>query len=382
MTAEVYKSMNVDNDIPVVLITYNRPKHTSTVLNVLRENNIQNLYVYSDGPKTPEHAEAVFRTREIIRNIKWTNPKYTYRDSNIGLAKSVTSAVNEVFSEHDRLILLEDDCVPQEYFFDFMREMLNQYEYNKRIFGISGYTIPIPDNILSDYLYDIYFFPRIGSWGWATWRDRWSLYNDNLESLILAVNKSKIDTSQGGNDIKEFVDYLSSGGKVGDIWTIKWILTNYLYNGVYIYPTKSLISNIGFDGSGVHCNQSTKFASSHAERSLAYFPADVFFDNEIINHFKCFYDTHNSPLENYQENCEKHNLQTDPGNEHRLKLVGLLSEVQNNFSNLTFLHRIVEELIILKMYSHALAMTKMILALEPNNERAQLLKIRLENEYN
>lgn len=367
--------MNVDIDIPVVLITYNRPKHTSTVLNVLRENNIQNLYVYSDGPKTPEHAEAVFRTRDLIQNIKWTNPKYTYRDSNIGLAKSVTSAVNEVFSKHDRLILLEDDCVPQEYFFDFMRDMLNQYQYNKRIFGISGYTIPIPESILLDYFYDIYFFPRIGSWGWATWRDRWSLYNDNLESLILAINQSKIDTSQGGNDIKEFVDYLSSGGKVGDIWTIKWILSNFLYNGVYIYPTKSHITNIGFDGSGVHCNHSTKYESVASNYRMKRFPQEVFFDQRILKHFKFFYDI--EPQHDDKSTVNR-NLVSDevPYRNSALKsdslvLEELLSRLYCDTNNTSNLVHIVKELVSRKMYILALRMTKLVLTLEPDNHEAQ-----------
>ena len=38
-----------------------------------------------------------------------------------------------------------------------------------------------------------------------------------------------------------------------DIWSLSWTLTHYLDNSLILYPSRSLIENIGFDGSGVHC---------------------------------------------------------------------------------------------------------------------------------
>jgi hypothetical protein len=35
-------------------------------------------------------------------------------------------------------------------------------------------------------------------------------------------------------------------------WDIRWYYTAFIRNGLGVFPTKSLILNIGFDGSGTH----------------------------------------------------------------------------------------------------------------------------------
>ena len=38
-----------------------------------------------------------------------------------------------------------------------------------------------------------------------------------------------------------------------DSWAIRWYATNFLLGRMGLYPSKSLLENIGFDGTGVHC---------------------------------------------------------------------------------------------------------------------------------
>ena len=153
-------------DIPVVLTCYNRPRHTAQVLKALEQSDIGELYIFSDAPRSEKDVAAVFQTRGLLEDITWTRPTIVCREANLGLAKSIVSAVNYVFEKHDWMILLEDDCVPGPFFFDFMAKCLSKYEDNEKIFGINGYTVPIPDDLLKNYPFDVYFYPRIGSWGW------------------------------------------------------------------------------------------------------------------------------------------------------------------------------------------------------------------------
>ena len=154
-----------NSEIPVILVTYNRPEHTKHVIASLRKHNVKNLYIFSDAPKIDKDIEDVKETRKVIKTIDWTTPNVIYQEVNQGLAISITSAVDLVFEKYDRVILLEDDCVPHEYFFRFMNECLTRYENNEKVFGISGYTVPLSDDLLEEYKNDVYFFPRIGSWG-------------------------------------------------------------------------------------------------------------------------------------------------------------------------------------------------------------------------
>jgi FkbM family methyltransferase len=285
-----------EDDVPVALITYNRPKHTYEVLRALREHNIRNLYIFSDGPKKEEDVEKIALIRKLARTINWTRPKIIEQKENVGLARNIVGAADHILAEHDRVIVLEDDCIPQKYFFHFMDFCLNRYKDNDKIFGISGYTVQIPEHILKRWPYDLYFYPRIGSWGWATWKSAWQYREKDLKAACQKAQQMKIDISQGGNDVPIMIEQFLAG-KLKEVWTLNWVLSVYLHRGCYVYPTKSHVKNIGFDGSGVHVGTSTrnKFASRIADSKPQRFPEDVVFNEAIYNNFRTFYDITNRP---------------------------------------------------------------------------------------
>lgn len=271
-------------NVPTILITYNRPSHTKQVLDALKQNNIKNLYIFSDAPKTDKDNIAVNQVRELIKFIDWTIPEVIYQKENQGLAKSIINAVDTVFEKHDKLILLEDDCIPHKYFFDFMYACLSKYENYKRIFGINGYTVPISDKQIQDYPYDVYFYQRIGSWGWATWKDRWVHYNRNIQELLDEVKAKKIPLNKVGNDIPIQIEkYLR--GELKDVWTLNWLLAVLLKGGYYIYPTSSHIENIGYDGTGLHSGNSDLFKTVTAERAPKNFPDEIVLNKILINNY-------------------------------------------------------------------------------------------------
>lgn len=55
--------------IPVILFAYSRPDHLRQTLDCLRDNNVPLIYVFSDGPRTPDKAPTVARVREMLRVI-------------------------------------------------------------------------------------------------------------------------------------------------------------------------------------------------------------------------------------------------------------------------------------------------------------------------
>lgn len=277
------------NNIPVIVIAYNRPWHTAQVLDALKRHNIQNLYIFSDAPKAGHDAKSVSDTRNILKEIKWTTPEVIYQKDNIGLAKSILNAANYVFEKHNKLILLEDDCVPQQYFFDFIYECLSRYEDNKKIFGISGYALPIPEAVLASYPYDNCFFPRICSWGWATWKRAWDFHENDLRILFDKALKKEVDLNQGGSDIPFLLDLMLKGD-LKDVWTLAWQLTVFLHGGGYVHPTRTHIVNIGMDGSGLHCGATDKFISPAALTKPTKFTNEIFYDAGIVNNFRSFYD--------------------------------------------------------------------------------------------
>lgn len=282
-------------DTPVILIAYKRARHTPQVLNALKEHDIKNLFVFCDGPKNNDDLSDVYETRLLFQRIDWTNPTIIEQDKNMGLANSIVTAVNYVFNEFDRMILLEDDCVPQEFFFDFIETCLNEYENNPEVFGISGYTVPVPESISKTYPYDAYFYPRIGCWGWATWKRAWQYFESNFAAAYKQALENDIDLAQGGTDVPLMCQQMLNG-TLKNSWALYWTLSVYLNRGYYVYPTVSHIENIGMDGSGTHCTQTGRFDSTTAQTAPSRYPQEIFLSKEFDKNYRTYYDIHPSDV--------------------------------------------------------------------------------------
>jgi hypothetical protein len=53
----------------------------------------------------------------------------------------MNSGISWAFEHVDRLVIIEDDCVPGDSFLIFYKEMLEKYLHNERIIIISGRII-------------------------------------------------------------------------------------------------------------------------------------------------------------------------------------------------------------------------------------------------
>ncbi len=245
-------------NIAIILFTYNRSEHTKRVLEALRHNTIlpQKLYIFQDGLKSDESDEEWTKVNALINETDFCPTEVHVSDKNKGLAASIVSGINYVFRRYDTVIVLEDDCVPAANFVCFMQKCFEKYESDKRVYSVSGYAWPID---LKKGEYDVYGCGRISSWGWGTWKDRWAIYEKNYE-LISKMKQEKELSKQlalWGNDLEDTL----VGNVRGecDSWAVFWALNVIEHRGICINPYYSLIHNIGFDGSGVHCDKTERF---------------------------------------------------------------------------------------------------------------------------
>jgi glycosyltransferase involved in cell wall biosynthesis len=252
-----------------------------------------------DAPKDPAQQAAVLETRELFQSINWTKPRIIIQETNQGLARSVVQGVHCALEDHEAVILLEDDCVPQAHFFDFVFDSLERYRDDMRVFGISGYSIPLPEDLRKSYPHDLYFYPRMGSWGWATWKTRWKKDNRNLAQLTIQAIQQGVDLEQGGLDVPNALGHVMLG-MVKDTWTLPWLVNVYLHHACYVYPTVSHIENIGLDGTGVHCGKTDKYNTALAVNPAQRFPAEPFFEPEICKLFAQFQSAPDRQFSNEQ----------------------------------------------------------------------------------
>jgi hypothetical protein len=249
---------------PVSLFVYNRLAHTKKTIFSLQQNELAKdtvLYIYSDGPKDEKNIAEVNKVRDFIKNIKgFKDICITEQEKNLGLAKSIIYGVSETVTKEDKIIVLEDDMISSKYFLKFMNEALDFYEKKDKIMAIHGYTqffnIQLPDN---------YFLSCPGSWGWATWKNRWDLFEYEPKKLKYELTKKKLFKKfEYGNSV--FTNMLQNliDGKI-ESWAICWHALAVINNKLTLYPGKSLIDNIGNDCSGVHSGKTNMYDTKISE---------------------------------------------------------------------------------------------------------------------
>ena len=165
------------SDIPVVLIAFNRPRVTARVLDAFREVKPSRLFVIADGPR-PGNAEDAARCAEVralVDAIDWDcEVQKRYAESNIGLEANVELGLDWVFSQVDRAVVFEDDCIPDPSFFRYCEELLDRYADDDRVWLIAGDKKLVPLEAFKGRSYGFSNWASV--WGWATWADRWQAH--------------------------------------------------------------------------------------------------------------------------------------------------------------------------------------------------------------
>ena len=233
---------------PILLFAYKRPAELEQVVRALRANYLapeSDLHVFVDGPKHPFDLPKVEAVHRVVNNITGFRTVHRhYAGRNMGLAKSIIAGVSKVMAEHGRVIVLEDDLLTTRNFLDYMNQALTTYADNKQVFSVSGYTFPFEQP--AEYTAAGYMYPRTGSWGWASWADRWQNIDWELTDYEqFMADKERCDLFDFyGSDRLRMLKRWQDG--LLDSWAIRWCYAQAKVNGVTLYPTTSKVENIGF----------------------------------------------------------------------------------------------------------------------------------------
>ena len=231
-------------NIPILLITYKRPKYLKKVLTRIKKIKPSVLYIYSDGPKNLIEDSDVQKCRKIINNINWCSVKKKFNKSNEGIEEVPKLAINWIFKSATKAIILEDDTLPEASFFEFCRKLLKKYEGRKKISMISGSNLALEH---SDRIKESYYYSKYSNiWGWATWKDRWNSYDKRMIKWP-SFKKSKLE------NICYFKNEYLWWKKMFDLtfkqksknWDYQWTFQNFYKKRLSIVPKNNLISNFG-----------------------------------------------------------------------------------------------------------------------------------------
>ena len=240
-------------DVPIVLIIFRRPNETRQVFEAIRRAQPQRLYIVGDSARegNAAEAEAVETCRSIVRDVDWDCEIFTdYPTENLGLRQRVVSGLDWVFSIEQRAIILEDDCVPVDSFFDLTSYLLYHYAEDERVGGIGGTNIgtKLPGEGNS------YFFSRYPViWGWATWRRVWLEYRSDIPTpskSLLAKYKGFSPSSSTSSYWRSKFQGVSS--RRIDTWDYQLAYLSMIKDYLWVVPAKNLVANIGFGAAATH----------------------------------------------------------------------------------------------------------------------------------
>lgn len=245
---------------PVALFVYARLEHTRRTIEALQRNLLAtqtDLFVFSDAAKNPGAEAAVRAVRDYVRSIDgFRSITVIEREQNFGLAASICDGVTRLCAERGRVVVLEDDLVTSPYFLKFMNDGLDFYADDSRVIALHGYMFPVAVT-----LPETFFLRDPGCWGWATWKRGWDLYDyDGAKHLaeIRAQGREKEFNLDGSYDYLDMLEERIAGRNQS--WAILWYATAWLQGNLTLYPGRSLVTNIGFDGSGTHGGEERRFA--------------------------------------------------------------------------------------------------------------------------
>lgn len=275
---------------PIVLFVFARPDHTRQTLKALAANHLasqSDLIVYADAARNDREAGRVNAVRNLVRTARgFKSVTIVEREKNYGLARNIIEGVTEACNQYGRAIVVEDDLVTSPYFLQFMNAALERYQDNPEVWHISGWNYPIDP----DGLGDSFFWRVMNCWGWATWADRWKHYQKNPEQLVAHWQAEEIERfNLGTADFWEQVLMNYSGKR--DTWAIFWYATIFKHGGLCLNPARTLVQNIGHDGSGENCGHAVDRFWSNLVDSELTFPLEARESMRAVERVAAFYAT-------------------------------------------------------------------------------------------
>jgi len=270
-----------------VYFAYNRPELIEKTLSKFSKFDFDKLIIFLNGPADqsdePKTQRTLSEVKRIIKNKKNIELNVNKINKNINL--QFFESLNYVFNKYEAAIVLEDDCIPSDTFFNFCKTTINYHKKDDKIAAICGtnyLNIKLPE----DYYYTKYFFP----WGWASWRRFWKSMSIKKNDIKHFQNSKKFNMIFT-NSLEENYWRNIFFDKNFDVPWDNYVFMNMIQQGKFAaIPKHNLIKNIGVGLKSSHyqADYDTRLIKNNFEMSKTIkinnnIFANTDIDNQIFN---------------------------------------------------------------------------------------------------
>lgn len=237
-------------EIPVLFIVFNRPDTTKIVFEAIRKARPTKLFIAADAPRYPlkKEYELCEKVRAIAQQVDWScDVKTLFQETNLGVGRGGVAGINWFFEHVESGIILEDDCVPSEEFFEFCAQGLKKFERDLSVMMLSGSSYLMGQYTdLSGYYRSSFY----SIWGWATWRRAWQSYSYDISSWGISVTYRDLKIFFGNALIAQRWAKMFDEIKAHrlEAWDIQWVFACVKSRGCSLAIPFNMISNIGMFG--------------------------------------------------------------------------------------------------------------------------------------
>lgn len=264
-------------DVPVLITFFVRPETLEKVFDSVRTARPTVLLLWQDGPRCnrPDDIVNINKCRDIVEHIDWECKVYkNYLKENLGCDPSTFLAQKWAFSLVDKCIILEDDRVPCQSFYNFCKELLDRYEFDERINHICGTNL-LENNKDCDA---DYFFAPAGSTTWASWRRVANTWDENYSYLDNAYAMKCLKSIKQKNEFEVIFNHAIAHKKEGkQYWETILGMGSVLQNRLAIIPKKNMVEDLGLTVNSTHAVANKHLLPKYAQKMFYMKSYDITF---------------------------------------------------------------------------------------------------------
>lgn len=191
----------------------------------------------------------------MASRIDWaTDIHLKVEEQNLGCGLATSSAVSWALANADRIVVFDDDCLPDPSFLRFCDVLLERYCDDERVMHIGATNWGSAPERFGGYSYAFTSFAPV--WGWATWRRAWALNDYDLESWPRVKTTGLVDGMSMERRMLRLLQQDWQAAHVdGGEWDQKWQYSVLRQHGLSICPSRNLVVNIGFRPDGTQLKE-------------------------------------------------------------------------------------------------------------------------------